>query len=672
MDAGGGAISSRLKAGVSYKLNWVRTGKFNVSTSRLKGGQLRVRLSELQESSRARLLSVGAEVKISGLGESLAPLIKDLAVVPDRLDGIVKTYSRPSALLREMLEARLHGADDSVRALAQVLAGGGEAAADRFCKTLIDAVVEAADETMTHWTHLLDGKADGVVEEAMSRVPVAPDCREKLAAIVSRKTENALESINEFLVHELREALKRDTEPVRQALARFAEENLEAFEDLDDAVKHCMAPLKRLLADYRVLEERITSSVEAAEKARLAIRFGRSVSVTDTQATLLRFRVDPRKASARELYRQMLGGDFADAISAGMDPDNAAIKLQGGVFKRVLEREATSGLTFNLFGLGIASRRALSTELKVEHGAGGQINILEAAGQVSESRAAFGEGQSMHIGSLMNLLTSPDTPDAFTVQLSYTDENMKPIELRQYLESLEDAGLIAIGATQRTAKMDTTLGAVRGRRRRMRIDTTLALSRAELREMASADEETIVRIAIEEQLRAYRRLDWARRALVLLEKTTSKHAEEAIFAWRNESRRQVERHLGVDRHSATKTAKHIAYLIPAITRRAWKLDSFINRWQVLDRKSEPAADGIGQPNEAELREIQELHDAAVADLRAWARARGVLVGRSREDVSPVAAAFMASVRRLSFRSGEPLVPVIGWSEGGDTRRVAVL
>ena len=672
LDAGGGSMSSKLKAGVSYKLNWVRTGKFNVSTSRLKGGQLRVRLSESQETSRARSLSIGAEVKISGLGESLAPLMKKLTDVPDRLDGIVKTYSRPGALLRETLEARLQGSDESVRALAKVLAGGGESAAKRFCGTLIEAIVETADDEMTHWTDLLDGKVDGVVEEAMKRVPVASDRRDELAAIICRKTEDALESVNKYLVRELRAALKRDSEPVRQALARFAEANLEAFDDLDEAAKHCMAPLKRLLADYRVLEERIKNSVEAAEKERLAIRYGRSVSATDSHAALLRFRVEPSDAATRELYRQMLGGDFADAITAGMDPDNAAIKLEGGVFKRVLEREVTSGLTFNLFGLGIASSRALSTEFKVERGAGGQINILNAEGQVSESRAAFGEDQSMHIGSLMNLLTSPDAPDAFTVQLSYTDQNMKPKELRQYLKSLEDAGLIANGATRRTAEMDATLGAVRGRRRRMRIDTTLALSRAELREASSTDKKSIVRIAIEEQLKAYRRLGWARRALDRLERATGKNAADIIFAWRNDSRRQVERHLGVDHRSASRTARHIVYLVTAITRRAGNLATFIARWRKLDRLGVPPPDQIEQLGDAQLREIQELHNAVIEDLRAWAHARGALVGRSREDVSPVAAAFLGSLRRLSSKSGDPLVPVISWTDDGDTQRAAVV
>lgn len=672
LDAGGAAVSSRLKAAFGYKLNWVRTGKFSLSIGRLKGGQLRVKLSESHEESRSRSLSVGAEAKISGLGKTLVPLMKQLAEVPDRLDGIVKTYSKPSVLLREKLGERLQGTEESVRALADVLAGGGEAAAERFCDSLIDAIVESAGVGTTNWTDLLDGKIDGVVEETVSRLPVAPGRRDDLVAVIGQQTGDALESLKEHLLVELRTALSRDTEPVRQALARFADDNLEAFDNLDDAAKRCMAPLKRFLADYRGLEGRITNAVEVAENERLAIRYGRSVSVTDTQATLLTFRLDPRDASARNLYRQMLGGDFADSITAGMDPENVAIMLERGIFKRVFEREATSGLTFNLFGLGIASRRELSTELKVEHGPGGQINILEAEGQVSESRAAFGEGQSMHIGSLVNLLTSPDAPDAFTVQLSYTDENMKPKELRQYLRSLEDARLITGGATQRMAKMDATLGAARGHRRRMRIDTTLALSRTELRETANADEDTIIRVAIEEQLKSYRRLGWARRALGRLERATGKNAADVFFAWRNDSRRQIERHLGVDHRSGSRTAKHVVYLIPAITRRAGNLASFIARWQVLHQMGEANADGIQQLGEAQLREIRQLHDAVIKDLRAWAHARGSLAGRAREDVSPVAAAFLASLRRLGSKSREPLIPVISWSEGGDTRRVAVV
>ena len=230
-------------------------------------------------------------------------------------------------------------------------------------------------------------------------------------------------------------------------------------DDLDATAERCMAPLKNLLARYRALEGRIATAVEATEKERLAIQFGRAVTKSHAAGTLLRFRLNPRDKDGKTLYRKMLTGDFADAMTAGMDDGNDAIALESCVFKRMFERKVISGLTFNLFGREIASRRALSTKLKAEHAVGGQINIFEAEGEVSEAHVAFGEGQSMRVSSLMNFITAPDAPDAFAVQLNYTDKNMKPKELRQYLKSLEDAGFTTDGATERITEASGEFGA---------------------------------------------------------------------------------------------------------------------------------------------------------------------------------------------------------------------
>ena len=77
-------------------------------------------------------------------------------------------------------------------------------------------------------------------------------------------------------------------------------------------------------------------------------------------------------------------------------------------------------------------------------------------------------------------------------------------------------------------------------------------------------------------------------ALAHAERATGNNAADMIFAWRNDSRRQVERHLGVDHRSASRTARHIVYLVAAITRRAGNLACFIARWRKLDRLEVPA------------------------------------------------------------------------------------
>ena len=62
----------------------------------------------------------------------------------------------------------------------------------------------------------------------------------------------------------------------------------------------------------------------------------------------------------------------------------------------------------------------------------------------------------------------------------------------------------------------------------------------------------------------------------------------------------------------------------------------------------------------------------IADLSGWVDARNWIVGRTREDVSPIAAAFLASLRTLGSEAEEPLIPIITWTEDGETQRIAVV
>ena len=151
-DATGDAVATRLKASGRYALNWERTGDFRFTMSRTRGGQLRVWLSESRKQRAARSLSLGAEVKIKGLRQSVAPLMKEVAKLPDRLDIIVRKYSRPSGLFRDKFRERLKTSDPAVRGLADVVAGGGERTARRFVNSLIDAMVESAGARAENWT----------------------------------------------------------------------------------------------------------------------------------------------------------------------------------------------------------------------------------------------------------------------------------------------------------------------------------------------------------------------------------------------------------------------------------------------------------------------------------------------------------------------------------------
>ena len=222
IDAPDGAVATRLKANAGYAMNWERTGDFRFTMSRARGGRLRIWLTESRKNRAARSLSLGAELKIRGLQQSVAPVMTEIARLPDHLDGLVKTYSRPSRLFRDKLRKNLNASDPPLRALTDIVAGGGKPAARRFVNSLIDAMVASAGARADHWTDLLAGRIDAVVEEGLNAVPLPPDRREELTTHVQGKVSEALDDLNESLLGDLKAALREDAKPITATLARFA------------------------------------------------------------------------------------------------------------------------------------------------------------------------------------------------------------------------------------------------------------------------------------------------------------------------------------------------------------------------------------------------------------------------------------------------------------------
>ena len=673
-DVSGAPVSCKVQTALSYAVDWTRTGSFRLGIRRLKGDKLRLRLTETQHRKSTRSLSLGAEMRIRGLRKAAAPVMERIAELPEGLEDLVKTYSDPSAILEREFKSRMKTLDAPAQAMLGVVAGDGDA--DEVVDALAGAIVEAARARAGsgNWTDMLEGEVDGVVEKALDVVGVTPDRRVELAGLIRKKTREALADLEGALREKLKAALEEDAGAgaITEALARFTGQRDAALDAMDASAATLIEPLKNLLARYRALEERIGGAVEAVEKEKLAVRYARSVSRQSKTQTLLVFDLDPRDAQAGTLYRQMLTGDFAAAMTAGMDGGSTAITLKDSVFKRVFDDRSASGITFHLFGLELASRRELSATLKVEHDLGGQIDVFEAEGAVAREKAGFGESQSMRVGSLMHFLIAPDGPDAFVVQLNYTDDNMKPKEMREYARSLEDAGLIAEGATLRLADANEDFGAPGGERP-LRIDTRLALSREVIRKIGRVNDKRITSVAIRKQLEAYRRTDWAARSLDLFASLVggAKQVEKRILEARGFGRRILKNRLGLTGRVRRDQERRIVGLVWGIADRAGDLANFISRWRQLDGMSltvDGRADGL---DDALLAEVRTLHQQMLVDLRAWVDARGPLVGLAREDLSPIAAAFLASLRELAGQTAQPLIPILTYNKDSHTQHLPI-
>ena len=666
-------VSPRLRTRVRYAVYWNRQGGFKLGIRRLKGGRLRLRLTDTQQVGNRRSLSLGAEVRLPGLRKAVAPVMERIAELPEGLEELVRTYSQPGRIFERKFKEKMKLLDAPAQKLLGVVSGSrsAEDLADGLAGAILDVTRSRADE----WTGMLDGKVDAVMDKALAKVEFARNGDEEIAALAKEKARDALDSLNDEMEKRLAAVLEAPggADAIAAALAQFAEARGDAAQEMDRTAAALLAPFSKLLAHYRATEERLESAVEAAAKAKLAVRFGRVVSRERKAQALLVFDLNPRNAKAAALYREMLTGDFRSAMKAVSDSADGAITLRDSVFKRVFGDGETSGIAFNLLGLRMSSERKLSARVKVEHDVGGQIRVFEAGGSVSEEVAAFGEGQSMRVDSLLNFVAGTESADALAVQLNYTDAKMTEEELREYVQSLEDAGLIAEGSALRLAETDAEFDVRDGGKRLMRIDTRLALTRDALQTIGDASDERIARVAIRRQLQAYDRMDWASQSLRifagLLDEFTT--VEQRIYELREYGRRLIEEKLGFAGRARREQVRKISGLVWSVGDRAQELANFIDRWRKLnDLRLEPDRHN-GTADKPLLDEARKLHSDMLADLRSWTHARGPLVGLAREDLSPIAAAFLASLRELSGQRTEPLTPILTCTTNGQSRHVAI-
>ena len=671
--ANGAAVSPRLQTRVRYAVDWNRQGGFKLGIRRLKGGRLRLRLTDTQQVRNRRSLSLGAELRVLGVRKAVAPMMERIAGLPEGLEELVKTYSQPGRIFERKFREKMKLLDAPAQKLLGVVSGSrsAEDLADGLAGATLDVTRSRADE----WTEMLDGKVDAVIDKALAKVEFARDRDEEIAALVKEKARGALDSLNDEMEERLAAVLARRSgaDSIAAALAQFAEAREDAAEEMDETAAALLAPLRKLLAHYRAAEERLESAVEAAAKAKLAARFARVVSRERKAQALLVFDLDPRNAQAAALYREMLTGDFRGAMKAASDSPDGAIALRNSVFKRVFDDSETSGFTFNLFGLEMSSERKLSARIRVEHDVGGQIRVFEADGSVSEEVAAFGEGQSMRVDSAMNFLTAADSTDTLAVHLNYTDARMTGDELREYVQSLEGAGLLAEGAAFRLAESDGEFAARAGAERLMSINTRFALTREAFVEIGNASEERITRAAIRRQLRAYGRIEWASESLDHFAELLGDPGlvEKRIYELREFGRRLLEEKLGLAGRVRREQVRKISGLAWSIGDRAQELANFINRWRKLNDLRLELDRRNGTADKSLLDNARSLHSEMLTDLRSWTHARGPLVGLAREDLSPIAAAFLSSLRELSGQHAEPLTPILTLTTNGQPQHIAI-
>ena len=346
----GSEISAEANIGVDYGVSWAKSGRYKIMVTRTDS-EVRVQVEEMHRHESTRTLSIGAELKLKNLKSTVAPLMSKIAALPAPLEDLVKKYSQPGDLLRKKLKEVLSSEDQAVQDLSEVMTG--ERDAKTFVNDLIETIVEEFDARAERQGDALEGEVNELVDKIKGRAMfVDESTRDRYGKLAREKLIEGIDGIASEMNEALKKLLEKHEESATKKLAEFADGSETLSSSLNKKAQQLQEPLKKLIARYRELEESMTDVIEAIEKEKLSLTYSRSLSKTDNQEMLIDISIRETDAKTAKFYRQMLSGDFSEALPAALDPRDTRIVLKKCVFSRVFTRAETTGFAINLFGLG--------------------------------------------------------------------------------------------------------------------------------------------------------------------------------------------------------------------------------------------------------------------------------------------------------------------------------
>ena len=678
---GRSTATAEVTAGLKYSIDWARTGEFEIAIQPNEH-LLDVTLTEVHKNSKRRSLSIGANVKFSGLREAvLQPVMDQIIGLPEPIEKIVQEYSRPSDVVKKLLTEQLGSVEGRLQELAQILIGDNSA--ESFVHDLIEEALEVIDGRAGHWTALVKGEIPALTSSILNRLSIPQTAKDDLEALLNEKLLEVSGSLSQNLKDRLQTAVGEGAGSViTDFLNDLSLQSTNVLNVLNVSAAELFEPVTEFLERYRKFEQSIVDAVEVVEKEEFALQFSRTVDTNRRSTTLLKFRLNPSDTDAKGLYRQMLVGNFRDAITAGLDGQQSYITLVSGQFKDVFERKATSGIKINLFGRSLASQRTLSSTLTVENTVGGEINVFDATGSAkAESLSLFGkeEKEETIISSSLSLVRAQGLPNAqgLSIRLRYSDENLTVQEMRDFLTSFSQVGLLAEGAADRVSDGMTTLGSPDDDGdRALKISAQMSLTRAEIEAMATINKNSIMTTAIHEQLDALDETPVNQQYLmgILPSDTQLDPKEHELFT--NSPSRIIDeliRRRGPGRPIRRSQLYYSARLINGIGLNAQGLVEFLKLWQELIAMTLPQPGPNHRIPDSELSKFDTKNTEMIESLENWALVAGTLRRELGEEfVSPWALAFFKTLRTLSGRGKEMLPIYISWNQDGRIRRIAVI
>ncbi|MEO0973235.1 MAG: hypothetical protein AAFX85_09075, partial [Pseudomonadota bacterium] len=462
------AIETRL--GADLGVNWLAKGSFQLSVGEDEKGWIRVELRANRQRQRDLSLRLGSEINLEGVQQVAVPTLRRLLPDETTLREWIEKFPDPAEIVADEIHKLLGDNAGLAQAIENVLSGKVSTA--EFSPRIVDLVtsrvttalrIESRDpqvvkDLLAGAEASLQALANRVIEEVIDNLELPPNVAEQ-ARDLTETLKGELSAVRQRAdakFDEVIESLQGISSTAKTKVAEFlaeADAPIEHLREALDGVSERAETLKRRLQDavsrYVGLRNQVITAAQDASRYRLGVSVSHVHSRARDSGSLLSISIDPRgpEEEIADLYREMVGGDFARAIRQATDDASPWLVLEDGWFEESLRDSRSFSLSMNIFGIGFEQSTLMTSDVDVRADAQGRIVAATARAGVTRTKRLFREQVRTQVFNLREyaaaLEVDADTaPVPFGFGFDYADRDLERGELVGLLNSLIDGQLL--------------------------------------------------------------------------------------------------------------------------------------------------------------------------------------------------------------------------------------
>lgn len=449
-------VSGSVKAGYEASFKW--QGNWDVLTCPQSNNIVKVTLKRGSQTTKSSAFTLDATLGITGLdavGDAiLKTFVPDAQPLIDKLEGLQNFGQDLKDKLRDYIMKLLkEPGDENIKTKLADIVLGNTTAVD-----VAQGLGQKIEDTINGKLDILEGdaqtKADDLLRGLGGKLKLPQEVTDFLvgkAGLYLTELLGGLKSMLQDKIGSIVDMGAAEAGKLLQPLDAVGAKVNEIVADINNAATKLTQPLIDFLKKYNEIRATIQNAVKKTAQLKLGLHFGHKVEVSRIKDALLVFELDTSVEATGDYYRQMIIGNFNNAIKIWREDKDgtSGVKLVSGTLKDTFTKTVTTDFSMNIFGMNYASKSVFNSNITTSIDPVGNVCVATDKAELTKYKAWRDESQTVQFVNVLEVAGTANSAQTKTmssgIDLTYSDKRMEKSELVTYLGSLEKVRLLPPG-----------------------------------------------------------------------------------------------------------------------------------------------------------------------------------------------------------------------------------